>query len=854
MRKMLLAVLVASAMLFGNSVHGKQTDEASPPQRTPNEVTNADKEAGVPVGHLEVPRDPYIPMAREARRTSPAMQPTRNGYVSVQVNVDANGENIIGDAANEPSIAVDPTEGSRMAIGWRQFDTIISDFRQAGWGYSNDGGNTWTFPGVIEPGVFRSDPVLCANTQGTFFYNSLTASAGLTEFWCDVYKSFDGGATWDMGVNAWGGDKQWMVCDLTDGIGQDNLYAFWTLNFTCPECDGHFTRSYDGGETFRATILVDGNPYWGTLSVGPSSELYISGNGFTVTKSTDVKFPDIAPTWDFTTTVSLDGSMVASAGPNPGGLLGQVWIATDHTDGATHGNVYLLCSVNRSSSADPCDVMFARSTDGGVTWSAPIRVNDDPVDNGAWQWFGTMSVAPNGRIDVVWNDTRNDPGGYMSEVYYAYSNDAGDTWSPNVALTPAYDPHVGWPQQNKMGDYFDMVSDDDGADLAFAATFNGEQDVYYMRVTRGISISFPNGVPEILTPGQPTEITVRIDPASENYVPGSATLYYRYGTGEFLTAPLQELGGDLFLATLLPAFCADEPTFYFSAEGDATGVVFQPPLAPSSTFSAAVGEYNVIFAEDFELDHGWTAVNLGATSGDWQRGVPVNDPNWEYDPISDSDGSGQCFLTQNELGNTDVDDGAVRLISPTIDMSGSGDITIGYDYFLRLTDTAGGVDRILVEIDSNDGSGPWTEIARHDTDGGLTWRHHDITQADLDAAGVTLTSTMRIRFDTNDADPQSINESAIDAFEVSGVTCPVQHYCETVFHRPLCMGDGNGDGQVTPADIGGIKFFYGSTEQDELCYYDVNCDGSINPMDVGLAKFYYGACDAESPLPCWAAQ
>jgi hypothetical protein len=82
----------------------------------------------------------------------------------------------------------------------------------------------------------------------------------------------------------------------------------------------------------------------------------------------------------------------------------------------------------------------------------------------------------------------------------------------------------------------------------------------------------------------------------------------------------------------------------------------------------------------------------------------------------------------------------------------------------------------------------------------------------------------------------------------------VQHYCETVFHRPLCMGDGNGDGQVTPADVGGIKFFYGTTDQDELCYYDVNCDGSINPADVGLAKFYYGACDAESPLPCWAAE
>ena len=55
-----------------------------------------------------------------------------------------------GDAANEPSISVDPTNGNKMVIGWRQFDSIQSDFRQAGWGYTTDGGIHWTFPGVLE--------------------------------------------------------------------------------------------------------------------------------------------------------------------------------------------------------------------------------------------------------------------------------------------------------------------------------------------------------------------------------------------------------------------------------------------------------------------------------------------------------------------------------------------------------------------------------------------------------------------------------------------------------------------------------------------------------------------------------
>ena len=55
-------------------------------------------------------------------------------FTSHQVNVNGSGQNITGDAANEPSIAVDPTDHNRMVIGWRQFNSVTSNFRQAGWG------------------------------------------------------------------------------------------------------------------------------------------------------------------------------------------------------------------------------------------------------------------------------------------------------------------------------------------------------------------------------------------------------------------------------------------------------------------------------------------------------------------------------------------------------------------------------------------------------------------------------------------------------------------------------------------------------------------------------------------------
>jgi len=104
---------------------------------------------------------------------------------------------------------------------------------------------------------------------------------------------------------------------------------------------------------------------------------------------------------------------------------------------------------------------------------------------GNYNWFGTMSVAPNGRIDVVWLDTSDDPNNALSRLYYSFSEDQGDTWSDGTPLSPLFDSTVGWPNQNKMGDYFDMVSDNDYAYLAWANTINGGQDVYFSKITPG---------------------------------------------------------------------------------------------------------------------------------------------------------------------------------------------------------------------------------------------------------------------------------------------------------------------------------------------------------------------------------
>src|ERR1051325_8919001 len=62
---------------------------------------------------------------------SPSLVTATPSGASRQVNVNASGGNIVGDAANEASICMDPTNPNRIAVGWRQFNSVTSDFRQA---------------------------------------------------------------------------------------------------------------------------------------------------------------------------------------------------------------------------------------------------------------------------------------------------------------------------------------------------------------------------------------------------------------------------------------------------------------------------------------------------------------------------------------------------------------------------------------------------------------------------------------------------------------------------------------------------------------------------------------------------
>jgi hypothetical protein len=245
-------------------------------------------------------------------------------------------------------------------------------------------------------------------------------------------------------------------------------------------------------------INIPNSPAWGTLDVDSNGNLFVGGVNLTTgriwcIRSTTARNGAVVPRFDQSTPVNLGGNIVFSEPINPEGLVGQVFLAADRSGTSTNNNVYMLASVQPTGFNNGSDVMFVRSTDAGRTFSAPLRINDDPVNHAKWHWFGTIAVAPNGRIDAVWFDTRNAADNHTSQLFYSYSADGGRTWSRNVAISDSFNPFSGYPNQNKIGDYITVVSDNSSANVAYAATFNGEEDIYYVRIPPVVPATDFNG-------------------------------------------------------------------------------------------------------------------------------------------------------------------------------------------------------------------------------------------------------------------------------------------------------------------------------------------------------------------------
>jgi hypothetical protein len=104
-------------------------------------------------------------------------------------------------------------------------------------------------------------------------------------------------------------------------------------------------------------------------------------------------------------------------------------------EGGPSGTLHVVYEDRQARPLGPRDIFYTRSTDGGATFASPRLVNDDDPQKRYTHVNPNMSVAPDGRIDLVWWDFRDGAGLYATDVYYSYSYDNGQSWSQNFRVT-----------------------------------------------------------------------------------------------------------------------------------------------------------------------------------------------------------------------------------------------------------------------------------------------------------------------------------------------------------------------------------------------------------------------------------
>jgi hypothetical protein len=217
-----------------------------------------------------------------------------------------------------------------------------------------------------------------------------------------------------------------------------------------------------GGGTPAVTVDGKGNIYvvWSSItfnmSNNPAAAIYLS-------RSTD-----LGKTWVGSQVAPFDQKNTTF--PNPPRL---AW----SPEGGAQGTLHLVREwAPRPELASVRDVVHQRSTDSGKTWSEPKRLNDDDPAGLRFHGIPEIDVAPNGRVDVAWWDTRNEQGIRSNDVYYVSSTDNGANWSSNIRVTDrSVDRTLGvWGFNFDMSSPPGLASTNAFAMLAWDDTRNSE--------------------------------------------------------------------------------------------------------------------------------------------------------------------------------------------------------------------------------------------------------------------------------------------------------------------------------------------------------------------------------------------
>ncbi len=298
---------------------------------------------------------------------------------------------------------------------------------------------------------------------------------------------------------------------------------------------------------------------------------------------------------------------------------------------------------------------------------------------------------------------------------------------------------------------------------------HGRIDVAGVLAQLALQFVYPNGQPTEVELTGGTTVAIDVVAGGVSPVAGSGRLHVDDGAGWRSTA-MADLAPASFVATFpgLPAAdCADPVRWYVTVDGS-DGKTYASPLSGAAAPFTANGTHpgcaeTTLVDLDFETAVGWSVNDIGVNDGSWSRGVPVDGDRG--DPDADYDGSGQCFVTDNVAGNSDVDGGPTQLLSPIYDLTGHHAVELSYARWFDNDDRDG--DRLDVEF-SADGGATWVvaESVAH-VNG---WVHvtHDVGSL------VPLTRNFLVRFSATDNPNNSVTEAGIDGFRLAGVFKPLK--------------------------------------------------------------------------------
>jgi len=344
-----------------------------------------------------------------------------------------------------------------------------------------------------------------------------------------------------------------------------------------------------------------------------------------------------------------------------------------------------------------------------------------------------------------------------------------------------------------------------------------------------LGFEFPEGLPEIIAPAGGTTVAVDVVAINETPEPGTGKVYIDTGSGYVEYAMAENAPND-YDAVFPASECGATVAYYFTAETVGGGMQLWPPNAPGDHYTAlSAVSVGVDFDDDFETNQGWTVANSpGLTDGAWNRGVPVGGGD-RGDPPTDADGSGQCYVTDNVDGNSDVDDGSTTLMSPVMDASQGEAYITYYRWYDNTNGSSPNQDIFEVEL-SQDGGFTWRDLetvgpAGSENAGG--WFHKAFRVRDF----ITPTSTVRVRFIASDTDPGSVVEAGVDGVQMLLVDC----------EGGAVPGDIDGNGVVDVNDFLLMLGAWGDCPDPcpPSCPADIdgNCSVDVNDFLILLANW-----------------